>query len=206
MAPDCHLQGIKMSVYPYRAGANPAPTQINPKHEIVGVGLNPTRKVSIIVSSQLFCSRIMFEAFMKYLKTLCPIPCPFFSASPSRRVSASFPHALCHSQQFWLFQFLQCSFICCTVSEALPKVFPDGTNLLHLAIRVKSKCFLTPSLCFRLYKGFLLQVIELLARDPDLTYDFRCCLHNKRPTMRKIWGHLRFPSNPHVSRIVVARL
>jgi len=84
-----------MSVYPYRAGANPAPTQINPKHEIVGVGFNPTRKVSIIVSSQLFCSRIMFEAFMKYLKTLCSMPYAFFAASPSRRVSTSFHYALC---------------------------------------------------------------------------------------------------------------
>ena len=117
----------------------------------------------------------------------------------------SFPYALSHlfdtlcalrsapcdfySQQSWLFQFLQCSFICCMVSEALPKVFPDGTNLLHLPIWVKAKCFFTSPLCFRLYKGLLLQVVELLARDPDFTYDFRCCLHNKRPAMRKIWGH-----------------
>jgi hypothetical protein len=110
------------------------------------------------------------------------------------------------SQQFWLFQILQCSFICCTISETLPKVFPDGTNLLHLPIRVKAKCFFTSPLCFRFYKGLLLQIVELLARDPDLTYDFRCCLHNKRPAMRKIWGHLPFPSNPHVSRISAARL
>ena len=110
--------------------------------------------------------------------------------------------ALCDfpSQQSWLFQFLQCSFICCTVSEALPEVFPDGTNFLHFSFRVKAKCFFTSPLCFRLYKGLLLQVVELLARDSDFTYDFRCCFHNKRPAMRKIWGHLLFPSNPHVSR------
>ncbi len=116
------------------------------------------------------------------------------------------PCALSPSQQFWLFQFLQGSFVCCTVSEALPKVFPDGTNLLHLPIWVKAKCFFTSPLSFRLYKGLLLQVVELLARDPDLTYDFRCCFHNKRPAMRKIWGHLPFPSNPHVSRIGATRL
>jgi hypothetical protein len=116
------------------------------------------------------------------------------------------PCALCSLQQFWLLQILQRSFIRCTISEALPKILPDGTNLLHLPIWVKSKCFFTSPLCFRLYKGLLLQIVELLARNPDLAYDFRCCLHNKRPAMRKIWGHLPFPSNPHVSRIGAARL
>ena len=149
-----------MSTNPYRAGVNPAPTVIEPKHKIVGVGFIPTRKISISESTQLFRLLIMLECSMCFYKK---------------------PYALCLLQKLGLFQILQRPFIGGPVSETLLEVFPDGTNLVHLSSRIKAKCLLAPSLCFRFNKGLLLQVIELLARDPDLMYDFRCCLHNKRP-------------------------
>ena len=98
----------------------------------------------------------------------------FFLLSSDLRLltsDLSFPYALCHLvdtlcamrsalcdfplQQFRLSKLLKRPLICRAVSEALPKVFPDGTNLLHFSIRVKAKCFFTSPLCFRLHKGLL---------------------------------------------------
>jgi hypothetical protein len=65
-----------MSTNPIRAGVNPAPTVIEPKHKIVGVEFIPTRKISISESTQLFRLLIMLECSMCFYKkpyALCPM-------------------------------------------------------------------------------------------------------------------------------------